>query len=138
MTSAPVEYAGLGSRAIAIIIDTILLAIVGSILLGILLGTPGTGIFDTWNIAFIVITLGYFIILEGTNNGQTLGKSLVNIRVVDDSGGELEMEGAVIRNVLRIVDALPFLYIIGIILVVASDEEKRLGDMIGNTIVVKA
>ena len=138
MTSAPVEYAGLGSRAIAMIIDTILLAIVGGILLGLFVGTPGTGFFNSWNIGFLVIMLGYFIALEGTNNGQTLGKSLVNIRVVDDNGGELEMEGAVIRNVLRLVDMLPFLYIIGIILVVASDEDKRLGDMIGNSVVVKA
>ena len=138
MTSAPVEYAGLGSRAIALIIDTILLVIVGGILVGMLFGAPGTSMLDTPNLVFLIISLGYFIVLEGTNDGQTLGKSLVNIRVVDDSGGDLEMEGAVIRNVLRIVDALPFLYIIGIILVVASDEEKRLGDMIGNSIVVKA
>ena len=132
------EYAGLGSRAVATIIDSIILAIVGSLVVFAVFGTPGTSMTDLPNLAMIVIGLGYFVLLEGFNEGQTLGKSLVNIRVVTDSGGELEVEGAVIRNVLRIVDALPFLYIVGIVLISASNEEKRLGDMIGNTVVVKA
>ena len=138
MVTTSHELAGLGSRAIATIIDSIILGIVGGLVVVTIFGAPGTSTVSTPNLAFAVIGIGYFVLLEGFNQGQTLGKSLVNIRVVTDSGGELELEGAVIRNVLRIVDALPFLYLVGIVLISASDEEKRLGDMVGKTVVVKA
>ena len=138
MASESLEYAGLGSRAIALIIDSILIGIAGAAIVFTVFGLPGGGTFSTPNLALMGIGLAYFVALEGANNGQTLGKSLVNIRVTTTNGDDLDFQGAVIRNVLRIVDMLPFLYIIGIILVSASDEEQRLGDMVGKSVVVKA
>lgn len=137
MAQGSPEYAGLGSRGLAVIIDSIIAGIIGAILVGMTIGV-GTELTDPGYMGLMGFTLVYFIALEGFMGGQTLGKKLVNIKVVTDDGSDITPVGAVIRNVLRIVDMLPFLYIIGIILVVVSDEQQRLGDMVGSTHVVKA
>jgi uncharacterized RDD family membrane protein YckC len=45
---------------------------------------------------------------------------------------------AVVRNLLRVVDGLPFLYLVGIITIAASKRDQRVGDMAAGTIVVRA
>jgi uncharacterized RDD family membrane protein YckC len=87
---------------------------------------------------FLAIMLLYFILCEGTS-GQTLGKRLLGIRVVGDDGSRPSWGAVVLRNVLRIVDSLPFLYIIGLISVLATGERRqRVGDMAAHTRVVRA
>jgi len=133
MSGTDPQFAGLGSRAIAFIIDFIILIIIGGGLAFLLVGVDTTG-----NLVVGLITMLYFILLEAYAGGQTLGKKLVNIKVVNDDGSDLTLVGSVIRNVLRIIDALPVFYIIGIILIVVTDENQRLGDIVGNTHVVKS
>ncbi len=137
MAQSELQLAGLGSRAIAIIIDTIILVVVGGALAALTLGV-GTGLADAGSLLLSALGLLYFIVLEAYMGGQTLGKKLVNIKVVTEDGQDLELVGSVIRNVLRIIDALPFFYIIGIIVIVVSDDNQRIGDIVGNTVVVKA
>jgi uncharacterized RDD family membrane protein YckC len=140
------QHAEFGQRAIAIIVDTIimavLIAVVTSLLAVTILGgagfSPGT-IFAaglTLQVVALAVGLGYFIVLEASG-GQTLGKKLVSIKVVDERGRDIGWGASVIRNLLRIVDALPTLYIIGIVLILLSDDDQRLGDMVANTSVVK-
>lgn len=84
-----------------------------------------------------LLWLVYFTYFEGTS-GQTIGKKLTHIKVVKEDGSTCDLGSALVRNFLRIVDHLPFLYILGIILIAATDKRQRLGDMLAKTIVVKA
>jgi uncharacterized RDD family membrane protein YckC len=79
----------------------------------------------------------YFTYFEGTS-GQTIGKRFTQIRVVKENGSPCDFGSALIRNILRIVDEQPAVYILGIILIASTDKRQRLGDMLAKTIVVKA
>lgn len=52
-------------------------------------------------------------------------------------GTPCDFGAALVRNLLRIIDSQPFIYIVGIILIAATDKHQRLGDMLAKTIVVK-
>lgn len=123
----------LGARIGAAVIDFILLAIIGGAL-GFALGSAGATI---GNLLGLVIWLAYYIYFEA-NYGQTIGKMALNIVVVTEDGGQVDYEKAVLRNVLRIVDAFPFLYLVGIVVIVLSDENQRLGDIVADTLVVRS
>ena len=63
----------------------------------------------------------------------------MGIKVVDEASQKPPpIEQAVLRNILRIIDWLPFLYIIGFILAETQPNKKRLGDIVARTIVVRA
>ena len=83
-----------------------------------------------------LLSFAYFTYFEG-NYGQTLGKKLLGIVVVTEDGGDCEMGDAVVRNLLRFVDALPFAYLLGAIVIFVSDEEQRLGDLAADTVVAR-
>lgn len=83
-----------------------------------------------------LLSFAYFTYFEG-NYGQTLGKKLLGTVVVTEDGGDCEMEDAVVRNLLRFVDALPFAYLLGAIVVFVSEEDQRLGDLTFDTVVAR-
>jgi uncharacterized RDD family membrane protein YckC len=85
---------------------------------------------------YFVVTIGYSIILEWTWRGQTLGKRVLKIRVVDAEGFRLQPAQIVIRNLLRIVDLLPAFYAVGGICCALSPKYQRLGDFAANTVVI--
>lgn len=145
-SSSPGQLAGLGSRIGAFIIDGIVTSILAGILfvpviflvgLGGDAGGAGAGLALLLQLLLPVAILAYFIVMEGLY-GYTLGKKLLSIRVVSENGGEIGMGASAIRNLLRIVDSLPFAYILGIALILINDDEQRVGDMAGSTYVVKA
>ncbi len=145
------NHASLGQRAVAVIIDHIILIIVTGILAipmglsmvpfammnnsvnAIAMASAVTG---SVLLSFIIWLL-YFTYFEGTT-GQTLGKKAMNIKVVKENGKKLEFVDAFIRSLLRVIDNLPGIYIIGIILVLITEKKQRLGDLAASTIVVKA
>jgi len=135
---------------VAIIIDYVIVAVViflFALPIG-LAGVFGSGSFVPFGFffPFIWIVFGllewlvgllYFSFFEGTS-GQTFGKQLVGIKVVDESTlRPPSIEQALVRTVLRIIDSL-FLYIVGFILVETQPNKKRLGDILAKTVVVKA
>jgi uncharacterized membrane protein SpoIIM required for sporulation/uncharacterized RDD family membrane protein YckC len=137
------EIAGIGSRAAAALVDQLIVIslIVAMVLLfrfsglaGTLLG-PLTGAlllgsaFAAW--------YGYFIFFEAFRHGQTPGKRWLGLRVVSDSGHAVSRSGAVVRNLLRIADFLPPPYLGGALLVALHPRGRRLGDIVGGTIVVR-
>ncbi len=138
------ELAGLGSRALAAMIDAVFLGAwsVVIVLLSMALswitqGSPIVGL-----VAFVVLTLSYaayFILFEGLRQGQTPGKRKLGIRVVRDTGHPVTLGAAVVRNVLRLADILPIppLYVVGGTLVALTPKGQRLGDMTAGTIVVR-
>ena len=138
--------AGIGSRFLAVALDTLLqwAAIWVIAIVFLLVAVPlslfskGAGV---WTVAvgvFIVfaIQFAYFALFEALWNGQTPGKRWTHLRVIKDSGRPISAYDAVLRNLLRIVDALPALYATGLITMLISRENKRVGDFAAGTVVV--
>ena len=86
---------------------------------------------------YFSISIGYGIFLEWFWRGQTVGKRMLKLRVMDAQGYRLEPSQIVIRNLLRFVDSLPLFYLIGGIACLLSRYGQRLGDFAANTIVVR-
>jgi uncharacterized RDD family membrane protein YckC len=88
-------------------------------------------------LGYFGLSIGYGIALEWLLRGQTLGKRLFRLRVVDAQGLRLQFSQVVIRNLLRFLDSLPGTYLVGGIACLASRRAQRLGDIAANTIVVR-
>ncbi len=137
------EIAGVGSRALAALIDMLVLvgsALGGFIVLGIFAGfgvTIGSIGGALLMLAGFAVWTGYFILFEGLRQGQTPGKRMVGIRVVSDTGNAVSLSAAAARNLLRIADFLPPPYLIGALLVALHPRGKRLGDMVAGTVVAR-
>ena len=132
------EYVGVGLRAVATIIDTVLLMVVGYVVAMFSGGTTAAG-FQLQGAPFLlwlVFAIAYYIIMEA-QFGATIGKRLIGLRVVKlDAGARIDWQAAIVRNVLRLVDGL-FFYLIGAILVWASAKRQRLGDRVAGTVVIR-
>jgi uncharacterized RDD family membrane protein YckC len=132
------EPVGVGRRAVAIIIDSILLMIVGYLIAAVTGGTTASGFniqgapFGLW----LVIALAYFIVMEKTS-GATLGKRAMGLKVVKQGGEALDWQASIVRNILRIIDGFCF-YLVGAIVIWVSKSKQRLGDMAAHTIVVSS
>src|SRR3989475_8502556 len=136
------QVAGLGTRGIAQILD--LLIVTGLLLAvfffaGAAAATTRSDVVGTLIDLFgaFVVIFGYFWISEAIFSGQTLGKRALRLRVVGDRGEPLTWVQAGIRNVIRIVDFLPYGYGVGVVVLFANGRGKRLGDLAAGTIVVK-
>lgn len=85
---------------------------------------------------FIFASL-YPMLTEWLWSGQTVGKRLFGLRVVDAAGLRLELSQVVIRNLLRYVDALPVCYLVGAVTALLNRRMQRLGDLAAATVVVR-
>ncbi|MDD5038058.1 MAG: RDD family protein [Dehalococcoidales bacterium] len=92
------------------------------------------GILDPICLVFLFIIFAYFIFMEAYI-GWTVGKKVLGMRVVDETGNKIGWSKSLIRNLLRLVDGLPALNILGIILIARSPEGQRFGDRIARTFV---
>lgn len=84
---------------------------------------------------FVVLTYGMF--LEWFWRGQTVGKRVMRLRVKDERGLKLRFDQVVLRNLLRVVDMLPLLYLVGGLVCLFSRHNQRLGDIAAGTVVVR-
>lgn len=89
-------------------------------------------------IGWFVIGIGYGIFFEWTWRGQTIGKRLLRLRVMDVEGMRLQFNQIVVRNLLRFVDELPAFYFVGGVTCWLNPKCQRLGDIAANTVVVRA
>ena len=131
-----------GRRIAAALIDVAVIAIL-LVIIAKGLGDEGTTRRSLWaetegapRTLFLLLTFAYFF---GTELawGQTLGKRVMKIRVVREDGGKLDAGPAAIRNLVRFIDALPVLYIVGAITFFATGQRRaRLGDLAAKTKVV--
>jgi uncharacterized RDD family membrane protein YckC len=131
-------------RIVAVIIDYIVMGFLSFFILGASVGpglatkSPGAfigGLFMSI-ILIIVIWIFYGIILE-TWKGQTVGKMVMGIIVVKENGEPCDFFAALLRNVFRIIDSLPTLYLVGFIVIALTEKKQRLGDRLAGTVVVK-
>ena len=88
-------------------------------------------------LAYFGISVGYGMLMEWLNGGQTLGKKVLRLRVLDARGLKLQPHQAVIRNLFRFLDMLPAGYLVGGAACLFSPKCQRLGDMAAGTIVVR-
>ena len=88
-------------------------------------------------ILFFVLQIGYAIFMEYCWRGQTLGKRLLRLRVIDEEGLPLQFHQVVIRNLLRFIDSIPLLYFVGGLTCLLNRHSQRLGDLAGGTVVVR-
>lgn len=140
-TSLEFSIAGIGSRFLAIAIDTLIQTTIVAAMLPFAFFLPRPSPYGPWIVAmgllvFFLVYYGYFFAFESLWNGQTPGKRIIRIRVIKDDGRPVQAIDSVARNLLRIVDQLPVLYAIGIVTVLLSPKSKRLGDFVAGTIVV--
>jgi uncharacterized RDD family membrane protein YckC len=92
---------------------------------------------DPLCVAFFVVIVFYFILLEGLA-GATPGKWILGLRVIESGGDRPGLGRAAIRNLLRLVDGLPALNILGVVLIATSPEKARFGDRVAGTRVIAA
>jgi uncharacterized RDD family membrane protein YckC len=136
------QVAGLGTRAIAQVVDLLILSgiLIAVILTGVGVGTAvGSDTIATLVevLGSFVVVFGYFWVSEAIWSGQTIGKKIFRLRAVGDRGEPLTFMQAGIRNVVRIVDFLPYGYGVGFVVLFVNGRGKRLGDLAAGTIVVK-
>ena len=144
-------YQGVAIRFVAILIDTIIIAIIGGILSisfnalavitnspsGTVTVSPASAVGGLVSLAVFVL---YFTLLEG-HYGQTVGKMAVKIKVVREAdGAQIDYSEAAVRTILRFLDLIPYIipYLLGATLIWSSDKKQRLGDRVARTVVVKA
>jgi uncharacterized RDD family membrane protein YckC len=148
------SVAGLGSRSLACLFDYFLQGVGWTLLiLGLVWlveafgGGQQTHSSDTsspsgvWVAAillliFFLVQWGYFSLFEAFWNGQTPGKRLFRLRVIEKSGRSINFLDALTRNLLRAVDMMPGFYIVGIVFLFTTRRCQRLGDMVAGTIVI--
>ncbi|MBA7637491.1 hypothetical protein ES703_45136 [subsurface metagenome] len=94
------------------------------------------GISDPICLVFLFIIFAYFILMEAYV-GWTVGKRVLGMRVVDGTGNKIGFSKSLIRNLLRLVDGLPALNILGIVLIACSPKNQRFGDYVAKTFVVR-
>lgn len=135
--------AGIGSRFVAVAVDTVLQAL--TLATGVLALTFGArwtfGVLKLAGPAAAILFAfcvywGYFAGFEIAWSGQTPGKRMAGVRVIHESGRPVSAFEAIARNVLRAIDFLPALYGVGIVTMLLNRQSRRIGDYVAGTVVV--
>lgn len=124
----------LGKRILALVVDSILVGVVVTAVVWAVVGASPR-LMPLGSLVGLILFYGYFIYFEG-RSGQTIGKKLLDVVVVNQDGSPVGYGESAIRNVLRIVDALPTLYLLGLIVILVSEDNQRIGDLVADTVVV--
>ena len=137
--------AGVGSRLAAGVIDQLLRwgLLLAVVILLELLGegdvggtTSGLAVAGLLVLLFLV-QFAYDVLFETLASGRTPGKRWTGLRVVKVGGAPVGFLASVLRNLVRIVDALPGFYLVGILTVLFTRNNQRLGDLAAGTVVIR-
>ena len=132
------RYCGVVRRFFAALVDGLIFMVASWLIAGSAGGTTADG-FDlngTPALLLSLVYLGYFVVLEGAL-GATIGKLVLGMKVVNKAGQAPGLGAALVRNLLRIVDALPLFYVVGMIAIAGSKTRQRVGDRAARTFVVR-
>jgi uncharacterized RDD family membrane protein YckC len=97
---------------------------------------PGIG-FALVIFLYFLVDWGYAIVLEGLWSGQTVGKRVFGLRVIQESGVRIGWMQALLRNLTRPVDRMPAFYLVGGATALFTPSQQRLGDLLAGTVVVR-
>ena len=122
-------------RVLAYVIDSVLMGLIwGMVILA------GTALDDAGSLLLVfvgmVAMLVYGFLLEGLY-GYTPGKYLLGLVVVKSDGSNCTVGASILRNLLWIVDALPTANLVAMVLILVTDDDQRVGDLVADTVVVK-
>jgi uncharacterized RDD family membrane protein YckC len=131
----PLRPAGLMVRALAFAIDLALRGLILGLLFIVLamLGKLGAGL---GSLLIFGVSWWYMVLFEVLNQGRSPGKQWMGLRVVQDDGTPIGWSASLLRNLLRVVDLLPFGYFLGAISCLQHPGFKRLGDVAAGTLVI--
>ncbi len=144
------QIAGIGSRFLAALIDTLWLGLLqvityATLFMFVISAVDSEELLDSgitvWLIALLglvgfIFLWGYYIAFELAWNGQTPGKRRCGLRVIRMDGTPVTLTEVLIRNLVRAIDFLPMFYGIGIVVMFINKESRRLGDLAAGTLVV--
>jgi uncharacterized RDD family membrane protein YckC len=141
------EIAGIGSRFLAAIVDSLIIAVLLGIAyftLALFMAAAEFVVEEVmaWIVAFyslltFAILWGYYILFEIVWNGQSPGKRWQRLRVLRSDGTPIGAIESFIRNLVRIIDFLPIAYGIGVVTMFINGQSRRLGDLAAGTLVVR-
>jgi uncharacterized RDD family membrane protein YckC len=143
------DVAGIGSRFMAAMVDSLLIVIMQVLVLLVTLavlsaspddlfsGELGVWIAAALGLLAFALFWGYYLFFEMVWNGQSPGKRWVGLRVIKDTGAPISLVDSAIRNLVRLIDFLPAYYGVGVIVMFFNDQARRLGDYAAGTLVVR-
>ena len=137
--SFALKLAGPGARMMAWLVDQVIVwgLLTALSVVAMLFAWIGPGyVMAAMLIAYFAIDLFYGVLLEWGMRGQTLGKRMLRLRVMDEQALRLRFHQVMIRNLLRFVDRFPFFYLVGGVAMFFSRRAQRLGDFAAGTIVI--
>ncbi len=143
--------AGIGSRFLAAVVDTVIIlvlqAIVNFTLLMLALAlfrsrlnmdSPLFGwVIGAFGLVAFAFFWGYYIFFEMLWNGQSPGKRWTGLRVIRTDGTPITLTESIVRNLIRLVDFLPAYYGVGVVTMFINGQSRRLGDLAAGTLVVR-
>ena len=148
--------AGVGSRALAFILDFAIQLVPIIIALVLVLAVKSISLLNTagkdaapndvrpsvmaaavFSIIVFVTNFLYFTFFDLVSRGQSPGKRALKLRVVRDGGLAIDARSSLIRNLVRTVDMLPGFYVLGMVSIFLSREHKRVGDLAAGTLVIR-
>ncbi len=123
------------ARAVALLVDDL---IRWSLIVGIVcaLSMWGALSIGTAMLAIVLVYWLYGVVFEVLADGQTPGKKAQRISVVNVDGTPIRFAASTIRNLLLLIDALPFAYVLGLITMATTRRFQRIGDLAAGTQVV--
>jgi uncharacterized RDD family membrane protein YckC len=135
------DIAGLGSRFIAQLIDSLIVGVVAFIVnVAVLAAISPNDAQDSVLAALaaagitLVVYVGYFVLCELSTGGRTPGKSAGQLRVLDISGAAPTAGQLLLRNLARIIDVLAG---VGVVVMFWNRQSRRVGDLLAGTVVVR-
>ncbi|WP_075603860.1 RDD family protein [Saccharicrinis aurantiacus] len=130
-----VNFAGVGERLLALIIDGLVLGGIGMALsIAVATAQPGDTIVIIVFSIYTFAAMLYYFFMEWLFKGQTIGKKYQKIKVIHKSGTDASIFQLLIRNLIRVFDSI---YGLGLLVIFFSKKSQRLGDLAAGTIVVK-
>ena len=132
--------AGVGSRFISALVDLMLQIVLVVIVSAVAAAVGAFGSGYGYAVAFVagfLVFAAYDVVFEVFASGRTPGKRLNGLRVVRVDGSPVAFFTSAVRNVLRLVDILPGMYLVGIATILVTRQNQRLGDVAAGTLVVR-
>jgi uncharacterized RDD family membrane protein YckC len=135
------RLAGPAQRAAAYLIDHLVRAAVLTVFAlfvgvsGAVVNASGAGM-GLALLALFLVEWGYYVVCERFMNGRSIGKRMLELRVIRSDGLPIGFAESVLRNLLRAADFLPFGYAIGVLVASFDPRFRRLGDLAASTMVV--
>lgn len=132
------DVAGVGVRFLAALVDHSVFVGVMYVVFRLMLGADASiEAFRIFGAICTFLLCSYYIAFERFWNGQTPGKRLFGVRVVQEAGRPVTMLASVTRNLIRIIDFFPALYGFGILAMFIDQRTRRIGDLAAGTLVVR-